>query len=126
MLPRVRCRATKASSTGVKGHFLIDTGAFGTMLSTAYFNRVPRHEAVDSDVEGADMIGGLVELNAFDLYNFEFGGLMFKSATVFVPKSALADPDATDYDGSIGRDALIDYMMYFDYADGAIYVKYNG
>jgi predicted aspartyl protease len=111
-----------ASFEGVAGKFLIDTGAFGTLIYNDYFQRLPNHSNLKG-TERVGFVGGVVPTAKYTIYNLDFGGVMFKNAPVVVPQSSLAD--FQDYDGILGRDVLVAYDLYFDYAGQAIYAKYD-
>lgn len=112
----------EASFENVPGKFLIDTGAYGSLVYDSYFRKLPNHSNLKG-TERVGFVGGSVPVAQYRIYNLNFGGVLFKNADVIVPQSSLADFE--DYDGIIGRDVLIAYTVYFDYAGQAIYVKYD-
>lgn len=114
-----------ASFEGVPGNFLVDTGAFATMIYPRYFDRLPNRSNLKG-TEGVAFVGGTVRAAQYRIYDLDFGGVLFRNADVIVPQSSLADgDDYDDYDGIIGRDVLIGYTIYFDYAGQALYVRYT-
>ena len=118
-----------ASIEGVAGSFLVDTGGFGTLLYRHYFDRLGVKTPFDESAQirkeefGAEFLGGHIDLQAYMVQDFAFGGVEFKQAAFLVPVQSTAN--IADYDGIIGRDVLKYYTLYFDYAGRAIYLKPN-
>lgn len=116
-VPRVQ-----ASFEGVSGNFLMDLGAYRTILYSYYVKKLPSATNIQDD-QIVEFVGGDVELAQYMLQDFEFGGIRFPDGKYLVSEDSTADADG--YDGIIGRDALAGYVLYFDYADQAIYAKYE-
>lgn len=121
------------SLEAVPGHFLLDTGSFGTMLYRHYLERLPAAAVAltggSTDVGGGanltfEAVGGAVHSTLYDVNDLVFGGVRFRTAQVLVPSSTSTFQD-TDYDGIIGRNVLKAYAFYLDYNDGAIFIKPN-
>ena len=112
-----------ASFAGIDGKFLIDTGAFATILSAGYASRLPESGAMLGREIGAEFIGGHVDMKPASYSHFLFGGVQFDSAVVLIPKNSTSDERG--YDGILGRDVLSNYVLYLDYRDGAIALKPN-
>ncbi len=111
-----------ASFEGVTGHFLLDLGAFRTLLYPSYLAKLPNKINVQQNV-GATFVGGNETMSQYTVHDFIFGGVKFGSATLMVPQNSLAD--MREYDGIIGRDVLEGYALYFDYGRQAIFAKYE-
>lgn len=116
-VPRV-----SASFEGVSGNFLMDLGAYRTILYPYYVKKLPSATNIQND-EIVEFVGGDVDMSQYVLQDFEFGGIKFPDGKYLVPQDSTADVDG--YDGIIGRDALAGYVLYFDYADQAIFDKYE-
>lgn len=111
-----------ASFEGVTGHFLLDLGAFRTILYPSYLAKLPNKVNIQQNV-GAEFVGGDETMSQYTVHDFVFGGVKFGSATLMVPQNSLAN--IHEYDGIIGRDVLEGYALYFDYGRRAIYAKYE-
>jgi hypothetical protein len=68
-------------------------------------------------------VGGEMSTSVVTVTDLIFGGVKYRSAKAVEPEQSTFD--ITDYDGLIGRDVLHNYQSYFDYADGALFVKPN-
>jgi hypothetical protein len=111
-----------ATLDGVPGHFLLDLGAFRSILYPSYVEKLPSARNVMHNV-GASFVGGTETMSQYVVRDIIFGGVKFGSGTFMVPQNSLAD--LHEYDGIIGRDVLSGYALYFDYAHQAIYVRYQ-
>lgn len=110
------------SIEGVAGSFLVDTGAFGILAYKNYVDKLP-FAPISSSQFSIGTVGGSMNAQVRDVTNLAFGDIMFRTANVVVPSASTFD--ITDYDAIIGRNALLDYLLYFDYADRMLYVKPN-
>lgn len=108
---------------GVRGHFMIDTGAGMTL----FFNSFAKRDASivygkrDSDLI---FVGGRVAAKVAFAEGFSIGKTTFPPIRALVPESTLAERD--QYDGIIGRDVLRDYVLYFDYANQRMFIRPQG
>lgn len=116
-VPRVQ-----ASFEGVSGNFLMDLGAYRTILYSYYVKKLSSATNIQDD-EIVEFVGGDVELAQYMIQDFEFGNIRFPDGKYLVSEDSTEDFDG--YDGIIGRDALAGYVLYFDYADQAIYARYE-
>ncbi len=137
-LPRV-----PASFGGVTGSFVVDTGGFATMLFPGYLGKI--HNAWQSPdtpeayaVSGGYSVGlgaestifgvnGNVAVKTYDVPDFSFGPARFQTGEVLVPAidPSFGGLDARAYDGIIGRNVLLNYVVYFDYADRLFFMQLN-
>lgn len=111
-----------ATLDGVPGHFLLDLGAFRSVLYPAYMRKLPHARNVMQNV-GASFVGGSETMSQYVVQNIVFAGVKFGSGTFMVPQNSLAN--LSEYDGIIGRDVLASYVLYFDYAHQVIYARYE-
>ncbi len=107
---------------GVQGHFLLDTGSDTTILFRPYLAKLKGVDRLPDGYE-LDMVGGTVQAASYDVHDVVFGGIRFKNAGVLVPQTSTAELGA--YDGLIGRDMIQNYIIFFDYANHALYLKPN-
>ncbi len=115
----------KASFSGAPGRFIMDTGAFSTVLYDHYFAQFKNDVApakgeplIDS---GAFIGGDEVKLEGYSMRTFGIGGLLFADATVVVPLTKKVQD--SDYDGLIGRSTLSSFTVLFDYVNQRVYLK---
>jgi len=59
----------------------------------------------------------------YSIRDFSFGNGRFPEATILLPLGR--DIETDQYDGVIGRTMLSAYILYFDFAGRAIYLKPN-
>jgi hypothetical protein len=116
-IPRVM-----ASIEHVPGAFLLDTGAFAMLAYRNYVDKLPA-APIESLNYRIGTVGGPMDAQLHDVTDFEFAGVDFRTAQIIVPNRSTFD--ITDYDAIIGRNALSDYRIYFDYANRTLYVKPN-
>jgi hypothetical protein len=111
----------------VRGTFLLDTGAFGTMLSQHYLAELPQAgierdtSAMDQTPDEISFIGGSVPTQYYVVNDFVFASTRFRTGEVAVPSGDVLGDDA----GLIGRNVLKEYVFYLDYADGLAFFKLN-
>lgn len=110
-----------ASFEKVPGWFLLDTGAFGTVLYNDYVRKLPSAHVTDSPIDGLSAVGGDVDVRAYATNDFIVGPVMFRNAVVYVPQQSTFD--MLDYDGIIGRDALSVFDVCLDYADRQVFLR---
>lgn len=118
-VPRV-----KLTCEDVPGYFILDTGSFVTMFYRNYIDKLPSAPMVQSDDSHFIAIGGENSAEYRALSDLIFGGIHFRAAYAYMPKTADFQPYG--YDGLLGRDVLAHYQVFFDYPDGAVYVKPTG
>lgn len=126
-----------ASFNGVAGNFLIDTGAFAATLFHHYLAKVPgalqtenglamgNDAYLDPSVGTVLGVSGNVAVRTYTVPNVVFGPARFRLGQVVVPN----DPSIgglEDYDGIIGCNILMHYIVYLDYADRLAFLKPNG
>ena len=110
-----------AAFENTSGWFLLDTGAYATMLYPEYLRKLPSVHLA-SEREGAiAAVGGIVDTRSYAVNDFALGPLLFRNAVVRVPQQSTFD--FSDYDGIIGRDALSEYDACLDYADRQAFLK---
>lgn len=105
---------------GVAGHFLLDTGAGDVVAYQRFYDRLPASTLLPG-TWSMGFVGGVVDAKKYRVADMAFGGVTWPSAEIFVPQAAIGEIEG--YDGLLGRTALRDLAIYFDYADNAIYVR---
>lgn len=115
----------KANFSGAPGQFIVDTGAYSSILYDHYFAQFKNDVApakgeplIDS---GAFIGGDEVKLQAYSMRTFGIGNLLFADATVVVPLTKKVQD--SDYDGLIGRSTLSSFTVLFDYTNQRVYLK---
>ena len=115
----------KAAFSGAPGQFIMDTGAFSTVLYDHYFaqfkNDIKPAPGEPLIASGAFIGGDEVRLQAYTMRTFGIGNLLFADATVDVPLTTKVQD--SDYDGLIGRSTLSSFTVLFDYANQRVYLK---
>lgn len=113
-----------ASFDGVAGTFLLDTGAWGTLLQPPFARKLHSARPLSpGERSRIGFIGGDVPGEDYEIPNLRLGPILFRHAVAFIPSNRSSDY-ATD-DGIIGRDVMQYYVIYFDYGTGTAYVKPN-
>jgi predicted aspartyl protease len=110
--------------SGTAGKFIVDTGAFRTILYQHYFDKFPKPPGQDSNVAG-NMMGVAGNPHAFKNYTFstmEIGDLAFSGVDVSVIQGG-SSIESNTFDGLLGRTFLENFAVIFDYADHALYLK---
>jgi hypothetical protein len=111
---------TAISIEGVHGHFMVDTGAFEMLGFKPFIDRLP--DAVLMTSQSAIVgVGGRVSSSVVNVTNVIFAGVKYNAGTLIEPNTSTFS--VPDYDGLIGRDMLYNYRAYFDYGDGALFLK---
>jgi hypothetical protein len=119
-----------ASFAGVPGSFLLDTGAYGTLLYHHYLDRLanvhPENDpdSISSEDQAFESVNGDVSFHYYDVNDFIFAGIKYLQGQVVVPDRTQTFQDP-DYDGIIGRNVLKEYEFYLDYNDGVLFFKPN-
>lgn len=109
---------------GVRGRFLVDTGADMTLAYKNYVDRLPHtHPIVDEGEQSIVTVGGSVRTMRLDAGDMIFSDLKVRHVVLTEPLTSTFD--MTDYDGIIGRDMLSGFDIYLDYIDSVIYTKYT-
>lgn len=114
-IPRIQ-----ASFENVPGFFALDTGAMATLAYKTYVQKLNRAFPIE-DEASLTVVGGSVPAELRQLTDLDFGGVRYRDAPVFVPKSSTFN--LSDYDGILGRDVLSNYQVYLDYAHREVYLK---
>lgn len=111
---------TKAAFNGVDGHFILDLGAFETILYPHYFAKFkPKSRG---DVMGqVEVIGGVSDYHEFVFGRFDFGTSAYSGQKVLVPDGHSIED--ISYDGLIGRSFLSNFDADFDYPDRFVYLS---
>jgi hypothetical protein len=104
---------------GVRGAFLLDSGAFASLMYKDYIAKLPdaRREGIGRSFSA---VGGTVSSSVYSVDNFIVGTFEFGSSQVLVPDGTTFD--FPDYDGILGRDVMRNFAVYFDYGDRMIYL----
>jgi hypothetical protein len=112
----------KATISGKEGLFILDLGAFSTVLYPHYFAEYGTPDQNTPDSAAGRFIGGqLVHFKQYRMKTVVLGDLTFSDAMVMVPSTDSVQ-DRT-YDGLIGRTWLASFNLLFDYADQKVYIK---
>jgi len=115
----------KARFSGAPGQFIMDTGAYSSVLYDHYFAQFKNDVAPakgDPLIDTGAFIGGdEVKLQGYSMRTFGIGDLLFADATVVVPLTKKVQD--SDYDGLIGRSTLSSFTVLFDYANQRVYLK---
>ncbi|MGA8535145.1 MAG: aspartyl protease family protein [Candidatus Tumulicola sp.] len=115
----------KATFSGAAGEFILDLGAYDTVLYDHYFaqfkaNAAPAHG--DPWIGVGSFIGGDEwKFQSYSMQTFGIGNLLFADAIVAVPMTKKAQERS--YDGLLGRTTMSYFAILFDYADGFVYLK---
>jgi Aspartyl protease len=115
-VPRV-----KVAFNGRPGSFLIDLGAFGTILTPHYFAGFNDRENVPDTLRMSAIGGSPIGAKQYTIGAMQFGETTFGGVRVTVPSSNLVDSRSED--GVIGRDFLQNFDLLFDYAHQKLYYK---
>ncbi|MGH7736643.1 MAG: aspartyl protease family protein [Candidatus Tyrphobacter sp.] len=114
---------------GVHGLFLVDTGADLTLLSHSYLRKLSYVQRADdsssmfSSTGYVEFLGGQAAVHTYVVNDFVFAGTEFRTGYV---QALDSDNDVLgDDDGTIGRNVLRAFKVYFDYADGVAFFKVN-
>jgi hypothetical protein len=115
----------KASFSGATGQFIIDTGAYSSVLYDHYFAQFKNDVTPakgDPLIDAGSFIGGdEVRLQAYSMRTFGIGNLLFADAAVVVPLTKKVQDSG--YDGLIGRSTLSSFSVLFDYQHQRVYLK---
>lgn len=115
----------KATFSAVPGQFILDLGAYDTVLYDHYFQHFKSSIAPAKGeplTNTGEFIGGdEVRFQSHSMRTFSIGDLLFADATVDVPLTTRVQ--ARDYDGLIGRTTLSNFDVMFDYAHQLVYLK---
>jgi hypothetical protein len=113
----------KAAYSGVSGYFVADLGADYSTLFPHYFakfpNLVPR--GAPDDGEMVTLGGRPFGVKHITMRDLVIGDWIFGGVQVVVPSAVYAQE--RDYDGLIGRDALSNFNLIFDYANSRLWFK---
>lgn len=115
----------KVTFSGTPGQFILDLGAYETVLYGHFFDRFKASTAPktgDPVISNGRFIGGdAVRFQEYSMRTMGIGDLLFADAVVLVPLNKRVQ--ARDYDGLIGRTTLSDFNILFDYAHQRVYIK---
>ncbi|HEU5481454.1 MAG TPA: aspartyl protease family protein, partial [Candidatus Tumulicola sp.] len=116
---------TKAAFSGLAGEFLIDLGAYDTVLYDHYFAQFKGSSTPkggDPLINEGSFIGGdEVRFQTYSMRTLSIGNLLFADAVVDVPLTKKVQE--RDYDGLLGRTTLTSFDILFDYAHQRVYLK---
>jgi hypothetical protein len=121
---------TSVDVNGATGdRFLIDTGAFGSLLLFDRFQR--QHPAALVDEGGGAFrdieligVGGEVPVKPYQLKAVRFGTVTFHDFVAYAVGNRAAYDDGTD--GVIGQKFLHLFDLYLDYAKSKAYFVFHG
>jgi Aspartyl protease len=110
-----------AKFNAVDGAFIVDLGAFETMLFPHFFRQF--HPNRPGDVMGQVIgVGGqAMDYHEYTFSRLDFGDLAFADANAIVATGAKYE--GLDYDGLLGRNILSNFNLIFDYPAGKLYVQ---
>lgn len=116
----------KAAFSGAPGEFIIDLGAYQTVLYEHYFSQfkassTPSQGGEPLVSEGSFIGGDDVRFQAYRMRTLGIGDLLFADAVVNVPLAKAVQE--RDYDGLLGRPTLTNFNILFDYAHQRVYLK---
>lgn len=113
----------KANFSGLDGEFVVDLGAFSTMLYPHYFTRYPGHIPPGTpDTGEALFIGNRVfGFKNLTMHSMILGDWVFGEVQVIVPSAQYAQD--RDYDGLIGINTLQNFNLIFDYANRKLWMR---
>lgn len=113
-----------ASFDGVAGTFLLDTGAWETVLQPPFARKLHSARPLSpGERSSMGFIGGDVAGADYEIPDLRLGPILFRHAAAFVPADRSSDYGVDD--GIIGRAVMAYYVIYFDYGTGTAYVKAN-
>jgi predicted aspartyl protease len=111
---------TTAAFNGFKGTFVVDTGAWSTVLYRHYFAHfMPKAMAVEGQASGIS--GKRFDFRTYHMSRIDIGDLAFVNIQVEVLDSGKTDNYSVD--GLLGRTFLNNFSLIFDYADQTLYLK---
>ncbi len=115
----------KAAFSGLPGQFILDLGAYDTILYNHYFSQFKASSAPsqgDPVIASGSFIGGdEVRFQTYTMGTLRIGDLLAMGVIVDVPLTKKAQE--RDYDGLLGRPTLANFVMLFDYAHECVYLK---
>ena len=112
---------TKASFNGVDGHFILDLGAFETMLYPHYFSKFKPNSIGDTVGDVLTVGGKATPYREYTFSRFDLGDLAFSDMQVIVAEGNTIE--GITYDGLIGRSFLSNFDVLFDYPNRAAYLS---
>lgn len=110
-----------AKFNAVEGAFIVDLGAFETMLYPHYFRRFHPNRTGDIMGQVVGVGGEAMDYHQYTFSRLDFGDLAFADASAIVASGSKYE-DA-DYDGLLGRNILSNFNLIFDYANSKLYVE---
>jgi len=113
---------THASFNGVRGTFVVDTGATDTLLFPHYFAnfKADKPGEVIGRMEGIS--GELHDYRKYQFSRLDLGDLAFTDVSADVMSGQNTEL-MIGADGLLGRNIWNNFSMIFDYADESIYIK---
>ena len=113
----------KATFSGLDGEFIVDLGAFSTMLYPHYFTRYAKQIPTGTpDYGQAETIARHpFGFKSVAMRSMVLGDWVFGNVQAVVPSAQYAQD--RDYDGLIGRDTLSNFDIMFDYAHGRVWLR---
>jgi outer membrane lipoprotein-sorting protein len=109
-----------AKFNAVEGAFIVDLGAFKTMLYPHFFRQFRPNNRGDVMGQVVGVGGQAMDYHEYTFCRLDFGDLAFADASAIVASGAKYE--GLDYDGLIGRNILDNFNLIFDYPTGKLYV----
>jgi hypothetical protein len=113
---------THASFNGVKGTFVVDTGATDTLLFPHYFANFKANKPGDVMGQMEGISGQLHDYRKYRFSRLDLGDLAFTDVSADVMSGADTEL-MIGADGLLGRNIWENFAMIFDYADESLYIK---
>ncbi len=110
-----------AKFNAVDGAFIVDLGAFETLLYPHFFRQFHPNRPGDVMGQVVGVAGQAVDYHEYTFSRFDFGDLAFADARVIVASGNKFED--LDYDGALGRNILSNFNLIFDYPTGKLYVQ---
>jgi hypothetical protein len=110
-----------AKFNAVDGAFVVDLGAFETLLYPHFFRQFHPNKQGDIMGQVIGVAGQAIDYHEYTFSRFDFGDLAFADASAIVASGTKFED--LEYDGALGRNILSNFNMIFDYPTGKLYVQ---
>lgn len=110
-----------AKFNAVDGAFIVDLGAFETLLYPHFFRQFHPNRPGDVMGQVIGVAGQAIDYHEYTFSRFDFGELAFADARAIVASGNKFED--LDYDGALGRNILSNFNLIFDYPAGKLYVQ---